>query len=100
MNHILLFLTGKPFKTSISFNYCAANVNCSFSLDSESDCEIRYGTDTNVLEQVTGPMNELIQLPLKPLTRYNLQFIATINSVLRVKILKEFTTGECMSKYC
>ena len=67
------------------------------SLDSESDCEIEYVTDTGISEIVTGPMNKLIQLSLKPLKRYNLQFTANINSIVRVKILKQFITGECMS---
>ena len=84
--------------TSIYFIGCFVYVNCSSSLESEANCEIGFGNNARALKLETGPLNQLIQLPLlEPLTTYHLQFSANIDSMTRVKISKQFTTGKCIS---
>ena len=82
---------------TVHFADCYIYVNCTLALDSDSDCEIQYSIGNSTPNNVTGPLNQLVQLPLlDPNTTYNLQFSSGVNAIARERTSSTFITGECM----
>ena len=87
-------LTSEAFTFAVTFADCETSVMCSSS-NSMGSCMVQVeNQDQDFSQNVSGPLNSPIVIPLAESTQFNFQATATIDSIATTQE-RNFTTGEC-----